>query len=309
MTLVLIRKLLRDVRVPLVIVAILLFGFECLWAKVTQRITEELVPMLTQKVDYGFLTKVLFQGPGKLIQTIMGGERIRLDQAADMLSIGLVHPLVITILGIWSVGRATGAIAGEIDRGTMELILAQPLARYRLVLAHLCVDGIVIPLLCLVLWAGMATGVWLVDLHELPTPSFPERREVDPGRYGWGLWNTGALMFAISGYTMWLSAGGRQRGKVMGLAVLLTLLQFLVNVIAQLWDTLKPWKIFNVFHYYQPQQIVLAEGKWTTTLSAPWPQGPLLGEMNLVVVLLVVGAVGYGLALWTFCRRDLPAPL
>jgi hypothetical protein len=29
----------------------------------------------------------------------------------------------------------------------------------------------------------------------------------------------------------------------------------------------------------------------------------------VLVVLFGVGAVGYGMALWTFCRRDLPAPL
>ena len=47
----------------------------------------------------------------------------------DMLSIGYVHPLVQIIFCIWAVGRASGAVAGELDRGTMELLLAQPLSR------------------------------------------------------------------------------------------------------------------------------------------------------------------------------------
>ncbi len=308
MTWVLVRKLLRDVRIPLLVVALLLFGFQCLWCKVTQRITEELLPALTAKLDYGFLTNTLFQGPGKLIQTIMGGERIRLDRPADMLSIGLVHPLTITILGVWAVGRATGAIAGEIDRGTMELILAQPLARFRLVLAHFCVDCLVIPLLCLTVWAGLWAGTGMVGLLQVGAPLDTREAAVDPWKYGPGLWNTAALLFAISGYTMWLSALGRQRGKVMGLAVLITLLQFLVNVIGQLWDTVSRLRMFNVFYYYQPQQIVLSD-KWTVSVGAPWPDGPLLGDLNVLAVLGTVGAAGYGLALWTFCRRDLPAPL
>src|SRR5262249_744029 len=162
MTFVLIRKLLRDVRVPLLVVALLLFGFEMLWAKVTQRITEERVPPFHKFTSVADIPGLLFQGPGKLIQTIMGGERIRLDRAADMLSIGLVHPLTITVVCVWAVGRATGAIAGEIDRGTMELLLAQPLARFRLILAHLCVDLLTIPVLCLCLWAGNWLGYWLV---------------------------------------------------------------------------------------------------------------------------------------------------
>jgi hypothetical protein len=31
--------------------------------------------------------------------------------------------------------------------------------------------------------------------------------------------------------------------------------------------------------------------------------------LNVIVVLAVVGLVGYAGALWTFMRRDLPAPL
>ena len=308
MTFVLVRKLLRDIRVPLLVVALLLFGFECLWAKVTQRITDELIPQIQQWVSLTDLTGVLFKGSGKLLQTIMGGERIRLDRVADMLSVGLVHPLVITIIGVWAVGRATGAVAGEIDRGTMELILSQPLARFRLILAHFCVDCIVIPTLCLAVWAGLWLGTWMVGSLEIGAPADSSERGVDPNLFGPSLWNMAALMFAISGYTMWLSALGRQRGKVMGLAVLISLLQFILNVIGQLWDTVARFRIFNVFYYYQPQQIALSD-KWTVSVSAPWLDGPVLGEVHVLAVLGAVGAAGYGLALWTFCRRDVPAPL
>ncbi len=308
MTFVLVRKLLRDIRVPLLVVALLLLGFECLWSKVTQRITDELIPQIQKFVKLADLTGILFHGSGKLLQTIMGGERIRLDHIADMLSVGLVHPLTITIIGVWAVGRATGAIAGEIDRGTMELILAQPLARFRLVLAHFLVDCVVIPVLCLAAWAGLWLGVWIVGCLEVGAPVDTSEPVVDPMHFGPALWNMGALMFAISGYTMWLSALGRQRGKVMGLAVLISLLQFILNVIGQLWDTVSRFRIFNVFYYYQPQQIALS-GKWTVSVSAPWLGGPSLGEVHVLVVLGAVGAIGYGLALWTFCRRDVPAPL
>src|SRR5262249_11858812 len=80
----------------------------------------------------------------------------------DLLSIGYVHPLIVAIFCIWGVGRAAGALAGEVDRGTMELLLAQPLSRARLILAHLLVDAITIPILCLSLWAGNGVGVWLI---------------------------------------------------------------------------------------------------------------------------------------------------
>ena len=44
MTATLVLKLLRDLRLPLLVVAVLLAGFQCLWAKVTQRVIGQLAP-------------------------------------------------------------------------------------------------------------------------------------------------------------------------------------------------------------------------------------------------------------------------
>jgi hypothetical protein len=115
------------------------------------------------------------------------------------------------------------------------------------------------------------------------------------------------LFFAVSGYTIWLSSRGRFRGKVMGTAVFVTLLQFLVNVIGQLWDRVEPLRPFTVFYYYQPQQILLHQ-QWTADVGKCWRMSEPLA-VNVLVVLGLVGAAGYALATWTFCRRDLPAPL
>src|SRR6478736_5727977 len=150
---VLVVKLLRDVRVALGVVMLLLFAFQLLWAKVTQRIVGEVIAQLQALgLPIAALRQVLFNQSGKVVQTLMGGENISIERAQDLLSIAYVHPLTQTILCIWAVGRAAGAIAGEIDRGTMELLLAQPISRSQLILAHLLLDVVTIPLLCLSLW-------------------------------------------------------------------------------------------------------------------------------------------------------------
>ena len=48
MTGTLVRKLLRDARVSLIVVALLLFAFQLLWCKVAQRIVLEILPTLRQ---------------------------------------------------------------------------------------------------------------------------------------------------------------------------------------------------------------------------------------------------------------------
>jgi ABC-2 type transport system permease protein len=347
----LIGKLLRDVRLALAVVALLLGAFQCLWAKITERILGQLAPFFHSLAGLAGLSPrdvqdEVFAGPGKIVRTLIGGESVVLENAMDMLSIGYVHPLMQTIFCIWAVGRAAGAIAGEIDRGTLELLLAQPLSRTRVVLAHLCLDLLTIPVLCLSLWAGNWVGAWLVTPIQPQEPTFArslprrsylvelgplkvrvadplsraprhlsdegrqhleERLRVEPARFGPALWLVGGLIFAVSGYTMWLSAAGRFRMRVLGLAVLLTLLMFLVNLIGQMWDVLGPLRPLTVFYYYQPQQVILA-GDWFVRLRE-WNGGQPLWAVPMPLVLYGVGLAGYALALWTFCRRDLPAPL
>jgi ABC-2 type transport system permease protein len=372
MTWALIRKLLRDVRVALVVVAFLLGAFQCLWYKITDRIVGQLVPLFSELagsagVTIKYIEEKLFEGPGKIIRTLVGGEQVDFSNVMDMLSIGYVHPLMQTIFCIWAVGRAAGAIAGETDRGTMELLLAQPVPRWRVILAHLCVDLLTIPVLCLSLWAGNSLGCWLVgpiqprppelkvkaqgppvvaassagllaspfgqgpllaasalaarvsvelpvDPGTMPKQPGPDREERARRRlevrlldFGPALLVVGGLIFAISGYTMWLSAAGRFRWRVLGIAVLVTLLQFLVNVIGQMWDLVSPLRPLTIFYYYQPQKVILGQG-WCVDFAV-WNSGQPLARVPMLLVLYGVGLVGYALALCTFTRRDIPAPL
>lgn len=341
---ILVRKLLRDIWLALAVVCFLLAAFQCLWFKVIQRICGQLIPLITGMsrrggFDAAAVQNVIFQGPGQILRTLMGGERIQLDNAMDMLSIGYVHPLMQTIFCIWAIGRAAGAIAGELDRGTMELLMAQPLRRSQLILAHLCVDAVTIPILCLSLWAGNWLGVWLMGpitlqpLPELPikpayllelgpfkirlenprfsppspTPETTDRLAIRPSAFGPALFVVGGLLFAVSGSTMWLSAAGRFRWRVLGLAVLIALVHFLVNLIGQIWDDIELLRPLTIFYYYQPQQVILGH-HWTVSLSE-WNAGEPLLPVPMPVVLFGVGLLGYVMALWTFSRRDLPGPL
>src|SRR5437667_4519235 len=145
MTGALVLKLLRDVPTPLVVVMLMLAGFQCLWVKITQRTVTQISPFFsTLAARAGASQKavedVIFGGPGKIAQTMVGGESVHFERAMDVLSIGYVHPLMQIIFCIWAIGRATSAVAGEIDRGTMELLLAQPIRRPSILLAHLVVD-------------------------------------------------------------------------------------------------------------------------------------------------------------------------
>ena len=109
----------------------------CSWARssscgrrITGRILGKLAPFFTALANLGGLShkdieEVVFEGPGKFMRTVIGGERIALDSAMDMLSIGYVHPLMVTVFCIWGVGRAAGADRRR-DRPRHDGIAARP---------------------------------------------------------------------------------------------------------------------------------------------------------------------------------------
>src|SRR5207247_1425168 len=106
-----------------------------------------------------------------------------------------------------------------------------------------------IPLLCLSLWAGNWIGAWAITPIKVEAPKLTppavkrdfvvelgplitfritgpnqgrtlspsagneqrlqERLRIQPARFGRALWLVGGLIFAVTGYTMWLSAAGR----------------------------------------------------------------------------------------------------
>lgn len=299
MTWALVRKLLRDIWLPALIVATLLFLFQVLWARITSRITTQIITDLQRAgLTLEFLQTVLLSRNeiiGQLVQAIIGGEQVELNRSDNFMSIAYVHPLPLTILGIFAIGRAANAIAGEIDRGTMELLLAQPVRRTHLVLAHLTVDMIVIPSLCLMLWLGTYCGIWW---NGLDTSDNPMQR-VDPLRFLPALLCLFALVFVHSGVTMWISSLGRSRARVWGWAITLFLCMFFINVFGQILPEALAWlRPFTVHYHYQPQQVIFHKD-WYTNGSVWFHLGVLLGG----------GAAGYLLAWLTFTRRDLPAPL
>jgi ABC-2 type transport system permease protein len=334
LTLVLVRKLLRDVRWPLTVVCLLLFLFSLLWVRVAWRVTTEIAPYFNVLGGLAGNTqddmeKVVFTGVGKVSQAVIGGSDINFQNPTDFLAVELLHPVVIVLVFLWAVGKSSGAISGELGGGTMELLLSQPVPRGRLVLAHLIVDAITIPLLVCSISVGMHLGLWTVGEFRVnqdvvqkvseKAPKFAQDKvreladkqkvlPVSPENQWKGGVNLAALVFAMSGLGLVISACGRNRWRTTGWAVLLVLGMFVLNVIAQLWDPLAFTRPFTLFFYYQPHRHWL-DDIWTADVGACWGLGEGQLTVPAVPLLLAIGVVGYAAGWWVFRKRDLPAPL
>lgn len=289
-TWVLVRKLLRDLRTPWIAIALFLFAFQVLFARVAPAI---LAGFQELGLPMELIHQVVIEGPGHVFQALMGFGDVRLNYALDLQSISYVHPLTQIALCVWAIGRAAGTIAGEIDRGTMELLLAQPLRRGQVIGAHLIVDLLTIAGLVAMLWVGTTIGAWLAGFIHAEGA-----RHTDPLAFLPPQLNVALFLFALGGMTLPISAAGRSRNRVLGIAVLAALVQFLVNVLGQLWSPMELLRPLTLFFYYQPQPMIL---------HADWYSEPAIW-MRLAV-LAAVGVVGYLAATAIFCRRDVPAPL
>src|SRR5688572_31879403 len=82
------------------------------------------------------------------------------------ITIGFQHPLALAFLGIFAVGTSTGAIAGERERGTLEVLLARPLSRRRLYITVAAAVTLLIAVELLAMLGGQWFGILIQGLTD-----------------------------------------------------------------------------------------------------------------------------------------------
>src|SRR5436309_5160843 len=90
-----------------------------------------------------------------------------------MLALVYVDPVVLFTLTVYAIARGSDAVSGQLDRGTMEMLLAQPIRRIELFVAHSGVTWAGAVVLTSAGWLGTSLGLRLVTLPEsVSTSSF-----------------------------------------------------------------------------------------------------------------------------------------
>src|SRR5580692_11303303 len=101
MTLILVRKLFRDVRPALIAVCTVLFVFATLWVKISQVVTVQITPVFNLVASFAgdsrLFQDVIFRGPGKVSQAALGWGDLNFEQPNDFLAMGMLHPIVLSL--------------------------------------------------------------------------------------------------------------------------------------------------------------------------------------------------------------------
>jgi ABC-2 type transport system permease protein len=206
---------------------------------------------------------------------------------AGRVALAFVDPVVVLAATVWGITRGSDAVSGQVERGTMEMLLAQPVTRRAVFFTQAVATTAGAAVLCSVLLAAVWTAV-----------SFgPWAGKVEPERFVPAVLNVFGLMVCMAGITAAVSAADSYRWRTIGILCGFYVFSILAKLIGRMSGIFSWVGYLSVFNAYEPQRLVGgAADAWR--LLAVY-DGVLLG----------VGVLGFVIGGIIFSRRDLPAPL
>jgi ABC-2 type transport system permease protein len=273
--LALLRKQSIESRWVFVLTFLAIFGFGWLCVYLTSR-TES---RIRREAARGVIPRLaLLRG--------MGVSSMEPSPSLIMTAIWRSNPFILLTIAVWSISRGSVAVAGEVERGTLDLIISRPVSRTQYLTAQVvfAVAGL------LALGVALIAGSLAATRYNTLSSPLSAVRLIKPAL------NLSALGLAIYGYTLLLSALDSVRWRPNLVASSLTLAGFIAWIVSlspvMADSPWKPWlERLSIFHAFDPVDAVSGAEHLAYNLA-------LLGS---------IGAVGIVAAWVAFSLRDLPA--
>jgi len=214
-----------------------------------------------------------------IMQAMLGTEMTDRMGPPIFQAVSWVHPVVLGLAWAHTLISCTRVPAGEVDRGTADVLLGLPVSRWEVFLSESFV--------WLVCGAAILAAAFAGNL--LGGMALPPEQRPQLSRVLIVLLNFFCLYGAVGGFAWLVSSLSNRRGRAMTIVFLSLLALFLLNYLAQFWKPLEKFAFLSPLHYHRPVD-VLASGTW------PW------GDMG---VLTVAGGLLWLAGGVVFARRDL----
>ena len=247
--------------------ALLLGGFEFLLCAVVST------------VNVGGVLEDILKSVPPMFRSIIEEQFFGGLSAGGILAFGWNHPIAHATGAAVAIVLATRAVAGEIERGTLELVLSQPISRFRYFSGQVAFAACSIILLSLVGAGGTLLGQAVFKFEAFTLTSMIKLAL-----------NYVLLQSAWYGLTLLISVASREGGRVAATGFVLVLVSFLMQVIGKLWQAAAFLLPYSLHTYYSPQTVLVQD----------------ILEAKSVAVLLGVFVATVGAAAWRFQRRDIP---
>jgi ABC-2 type transport system permease protein len=218
-----------------------------------------------------------FTQPPEAIEAFLGGSVDFFTPQGWVASV-VTHPITLAIFTGAALSVAAGAVAAEVERGTVDLLLARPVGRIRFLLGKAAATvGAVTAA-----EAGAVAGVLVATLTVERMDELTMSELWRPFLASW------LLFVALGMVALLVSARSSLRSRAIGMTVGLIVVWYFVNFIALLIDEVSGLRYASPFHYFRAADFL--SGK------------PVAAD---AIVLAGVAGVALAIGLWWFSRRDL----
>ncbi len=268
------KKAYGEVRIILPCFLLLMFGFQLLHVWVSSQINLQLIhDVLSVMPD--FMKRVL---------------PVSIDSLASYsgrIAIGYDHPIVAFGTAFWALSRGSDAVSGPLNRGTLEMMLAQPVRRVEVLFSNAAMATIGSLLMATACWLGTFTSISII----------PKLDGISPLPYLYCAANLFAYAFFLAGMTTLISSVDRYRGRTIGIAAGLYVIAVVLKLTGRMAYGFDSLVYASFLTPYEPQRFI--DPQYDPTTLAVSYNLPLIG----------MGLICYVVAAVIFSRRDLPAPL
>ena len=200
---------------------------------------------------------------------------------AGAVALGVVHPVALGLQLIYPVGFAAVAIAGERQRGTLEVLLSRPVSRRSVFVTLLLAIAAFAACTTVAHLAGTVAGAAAYGVAD----------QLDGASLAFLGVNTFGLLVAFAAVCLAASASFDRLSAPIAIGLALVLSGYVLEVLGTLWPDAAFLQPYSPFHYLRPLEILA---------------GRNVNPDLAVVVSIAIIATGAGLA--RFPRRDLAAP-
>ncbi|REK08285.1 MAG: hypothetical protein DWQ37_20815 [Planctomycetota bacterium] len=246
----------------------------------------------------GALEGIFALMPGE-VETLLPVTYSQMATPAGRIAIAYDDPIVLLLMTVWAISRGSDAVSGELNRGTLEMVLAQPVTRLGVLFSQAAVTLAGGVLLAAAALLGTLVGLSTVTLDD----------PVSIGVFVPAALNLLSITVFLAGLTTMVSAATSLRSRTIGLVGGFYAVSMVVKIVSRMapgWEWLAYCSFFTPF---EPQLLVGDQARawafWVETSSGATELGGLGYDSTLVGL----GLMGYVAAGVIFSHRDLPAPL
>lgn len=227
-----------------------------------------------------FATDSEFQGflrePPRAIQALLGGS-VDFLHPSGWVAAGMSHLLTLSLFTSAALMIASGAVATEVERGTIDLVLTRPVRRTSFLAGKAAASLVAVTFV-------EAMGFASALIARVTIDKVDEVGIAELARAFLGSW---LLFSSIAMVALLISAYSSLRGRAIGVGVGVVVLSFFVNFAALLIDELYGLRFLSAFHYFRAAEVMGGEA------------------LPALLVLAGLALVAAATAMVTFAARDI----